>query len=182
MDKTAEPLQAPTDGRAMPTRVLLATIVLFYLVGFGLLVFALNSFVEGRHTGAWPTTEGRMAECRFEESPQVGGTPMYEVKVRYNYSVAGRNFEGNRLAVGYSRSSNFASHRAIYDRLQHASRVRVSYDPADPGNSVLEPRTNRGGRFGVLAFAVFWLLLISAYTYSWRVSTRARHSPGTGHQ
>lgn len=174
LSRPAEPLQAPSDGQEMPVVMLVAMIVLFYLVGFGLLAFALDSIIEARQAGSWATTKGRMAECRFEEVRNVDGNLMYGVAVRYTYSVAGQTFQGDRLAFGYSRSSNYSTHRAIYERLQRATRVRVTYDPANPGNSVLEPKTNGGGRYGILAFAVLWLFLMSAYTYSWRVSTRAR--------
>jgi hypothetical protein len=137
-------------------------ISIFFLVGFGLLGYGVHSFYRGRQALSWPTVEGRLLECRLHENPDSDGTT-WEVKVRYSYSVAGGEFEGKRVAFGYSGSSTHEEHQGIYEKLKSASRVMVRYQPSNPGSSVLAAGFNRS-TFLILAFAVTWLLFTTGFT------------------
>lgn len=144
-------------------------ISIFFAVGFGLLGYGVHSFYRGRQALSWPTVEGRFLECRLQENPDSESTT-WEVKVRYGYSVAGREFEGNRVAFGYNGSSTHEEHQEIYEKLQSGSRVLVHYQPSNPSDSVLAAGFNRS-TFLTLAFAVTWLLFTTGFTVLWTTSS-----------
>jgi len=144
-------------------------ISIFFLIGFGLLGWGLYSFYRGRQALAWPTTEGRVLDCRVQENPDSDGTT-WQVKVRYSYVVDGRVFEGNRVGFGYNGSSTQEEHQGIYEKLQEASRVIVRYEPGNPSNAVLAAGFNRS-TFLTLAFAITWLLFTTGFTVLWTSSS-----------
>jgi hypothetical protein len=144
-------------------------ISIFFAVGLGLLGYGVHSFYRGRQALAWPAVEGRLLECRLQENPDSEGST-WEVKVRYSYSVAGREFEGKRVAFGYSGSSTHVEHQGIYEKLQSGSRVMVHYQPSNPSDSVLAAGFNRS-TFMTLAFAVTWLLFTTGFTVLWATSS-----------
>ncbi len=144
-------------------------ISIFFLVGFGLLGYGVHSFYRGRQALSWPAVEGRLLECRLHENRDSDGNT-WEVKVRYCYTVAGREFEGTRVAFGYRGSSTQEEHEGIFAKLQLGSRVMVHYQPSDPGDSVLAAGFNRS-TFLILAFAVTWLLFTTGFTVLWTTSS-----------
>lgn len=144
-------------------------ISIFFLVGFGLLGYGVHSLYRGRQALSWPVVEGRLVECRLQENSDSDSTT-WAVKVRYSYSVTDREFEGDRLAFGYTGSSTHEEHQGILDKLQSGSRVMVHYLPSDPRNSVLAAGFNRS-TFFILAFAVTWLLFTSGFTVLWITSS-----------
>jgi hypothetical protein len=144
-------------------------ISLFFLIGFGLLGWGLYSFYRGRQALTWPTTEGRILECRVQENSDSESTT-WQVKVRYSYMVGGREFEGNRVGFGYGGSSTHEEHQGIYEKLQQASRVIVRFEPGNPANSVLAAGFNRS-TFLALAFAVTWILFTTGFTVLWTTSS-----------
>ncbi len=144
-------------------------ISIFFLIGFGLLGYGVHSFYRGRQALSWPAVEGRLWECRLQENRHSEGNT-WEVKVRYSYSVAGREFDGKRVAFGYSGSSTHGEHQGICEKLQSGSRVMVHYQPSDPSDSVLAAGFNRS-TFVILAFAVTWLLFTTGFTVLWTTSS-----------
>ncbi len=144
-------------------------ISVFFLVGFGLLGFGLYSYYRGHQALSWPTVEGRLEACHLKEKSDSDSTT-WEVNVRYSYSVAGQEFEGQRLAFGYSASSAHEAHKGIYEKLKSASVVTIRYQPDNPGDSVLAAGFNRS-TFMVLAFAVTWLLFTTGFTVLWVTSS-----------
>lgn len=144
-------------------------ISIFFSIGFGLLGYGVHSFHRGRQALSWPAVEGRLLECRLEENSDSEGAT-WEVQVRYSYSVADREFEGKRVAFGYSGSSTYEDHKGIYEKLQSGSRVMVHYKPSNPSDSVLAAGFNRS-TFLILVFAVTWLLLTTGFTVLWTTSS-----------
>ena len=143
-------------------------ISIFFVIGFGLLGYGAHSFYRGRQALSWPAVEGRIVECRLEQNR--GEDDTWEVKVRFSYSVAGQPFEGQRVAFGYTGSSNLEEHKALFTKLQSGSRVMVRYQPGAPSDSVLAGGSNRS-TFFILVFAVTWLLFTTGFTVLWTTSS-----------
>jgi hypothetical protein len=147
---------------------------IFFSIGFGWLGYGVYSFYRGRQALSWPTVVGRLLECRLHENPGSDGadseSPTWEVKVRYSYAVAGREFEGKRVAFGYGGSSNQEEHQRIYEKLNSASQVMVRYQPSNPSSSLLAAGFNRS-TFLIFAFAVTWLLFTTGLTVAWTTSS-----------
>lgn len=144
-------------------------ISLFFIVGFGLLGFGVNSLYRGRQALSWPSVEGRLLECRLHEN-SGSDSNTWEVKVRYSYSVAGQKLEGNRVAFGYSGSSTHEEHQGIYEKLTSGSGVMVHYKPDNPSDSVLAAGFNRSTLI-ILTFAITWLLFTTGFTFMWTASS-----------
>ncbi len=98
---------------------------------------------------AWPVTAGVITESRVESRRrQMALTMRNNVKARfyrplvvYAYSVEGVPFEGRQLQLGsrgWTLEPADAERRAA--RYAAGTNVHVSYDPARPGDSFLDPR------------------------------------------
>ncbi|MGN6150954.1 MAG: DUF3592 domain-containing protein [Lysobacteraceae bacterium] len=133
--------------------VLIAFFALFVSVGLAMLGFAGRAWWKSTQVEQWPSVEGELLERSLAENSDSDSTT-WQVKVRYAYTVAGRRYEGDRIAFGYVGSSGKASHQAIYDRLMRGERVRVRYNPADPAEAALAHGLNKS----TLMLAMFGLV------------------------
>jgi hypothetical protein len=90
--------------------------------------------------------------------------------VRYRYTVAGRDYESDRIAFGYAGSSAHATHVAIHEKLLRGDTVQVRYNPADPAEAALVYGLHQstvfllifGGVWTIFTLGLFSLFLISA--------------------
>lgn len=135
---------------------------LFYAIGLGLLGSAAWSAYRSTRAGGWPVTEGTIESVTLDEDSDSDGATL-QVKVQYSYTVAGKAYEGTRLAFGYTGSSGREGHDAIYSKLKNAKAVAVRYDPADPAVSALSFGVHRSIQF-LIAFALTWLAFIVGFT------------------
>jgi hypothetical protein len=142
----------------------------FYLVGFGILGYALWSAWRSTQAAAWPTTPGTIKELSLQENSDSEGTS-YEVKVKYAYMVDGVAYEGSRLAFGYTASSGKQAHNQIHQKLKNAKTVAVRYDPSDPSVSCLSFGMHRSIQIG-LAVAFTWLAFVFGFTLIWWMLSR----------
>ena len=117
------------------------TAIGFIVVGLALLagtvavVLGTHERLEAaRASDAWPTTEGEVVEAWM--SRNLGA------HVRYRYTVAGIDYESDRIRLVRKFWSDGRSE--IVARYPEGRRVMVAYDPLDPSNAVLEPGTSWG--------------------------------------
>jgi hypothetical protein len=118
------------------------TAILFIVIGFALLVVGTVAVVLGveerleaaRASAAWPTTEGEVVETWMSRSSGV--------HVRYRYTVAGVDYESDRIRLVEKFWRDQRSD--IVARYPEGRRVTVAYDPLDPSSAVLEPGASRG--------------------------------------
>ncbi|MFA6114963.1 MAG: DUF3592 domain-containing protein [Sphingomonas sp.] len=88
----------------------------------------------------WASVTGEIVSVEVIVTSGTDDDDDYEARVRYAYHAAGRRFTGDRLRVGARlKSSNEAMIRAAVAPYRAGARIRVHYDPARPGQSVLEP-------------------------------------------
>jgi hypothetical protein len=84
----------------------------------------------------WPTTPGTITAQRSERGGGKGGS-RYSVGVAYTYTVDGRQYTGTRVSPADTFT---AEERDRIVALYRPNSTRnVSYNPADPTQSVLEP-------------------------------------------
>jgi hypothetical protein len=146
-------------------------ISVFYLVGFGLLGFGIWSARRSTQAANWPVVRGILTNLALKENADSEG-PTYEVQVQYAYTVAGTEYQGSRLAFGYSASSGREAHAEIHEKLKVAKGVNVRYDPDDPASSTLSFGIHRSIQF-ILAFAITWLAFVIGFTVIWWVASRS---------
>lgn len=146
-------------------------ISVFYAIGFGMLGHGLWSVWRSTQAAAWPTTPATITSLECREN-RDGDGDAYEVQVGYAYSVDGVDYEGSRLAFGYTGSSGKEAHEEIYQRLKAAKAVSVRYNPAAPSVSCLSFGLHRSIQLS-LAFAFTWLAFVIGFTLLfWLFSTR----------
>lgn len=92
----------------------------------------------------WPSVEGEMLVAKARARNETGdqqGTPTHEwfTEVRYRYTVNGVTYTGDRLRA-FGRN-HFDEQQALQELAPFSvgQKVRVYYDPAKPGSSVLIP-------------------------------------------
>lgn len=94
---------------------------------------------------AWPTADGRINRAEIERFKERGKT-LYSADVAYEYAIDGRTYQGDRVWFGDAgRSSDQRVWQRAVERYPAGKAVKVHYDPADPGESVLEPGATWSG-------------------------------------
>jgi hypothetical protein len=86
----------------------------------------------------------------------------YSVRVGYEYTVGGKKYEGDRLAISQVSSNNYDHHRHLADKYKKGDVVTAYVSPDDPRKSVLEKSSGLGdigwmafmGLFGAVGFAI----------------------------
>lgn len=128
-----------------------------YLVPLALL--AAGCFITVRAFGArreaqvslgWPTVPGKVTGSRIavkveERDANSPRTTRYQLEVEYAYRVGDRDYRGNRLKWGWTKSYYNRRH-AEADLAAYAAgtEVVVHYDPANPSHAVLDPTSKSG--------------------------------------
>lgn len=116
-----------------------------FLLLAGLLVLGVAWFLwrRGEASRGWTRTAGRVVVSQVEEfqGPPEQGYPQFRPELRYQYSVAGRDYEGSDVGVGSAAGAASAEPswaRKELERFPVGTEVAVYYDPADPRRAVLE--------------------------------------------
>jgi hypothetical protein len=140
---------------------IVALLSVFYLVGFGLLGYGLWNARRSTKAAAWPSAPATITHLAIETRTNRGMS--YELKVRYTYTVDGRVYEGDRLALGYAGSGGRAAHAEIQRTLSRAKNVAVRYDPSNPAVACLSFGLHRSIQL-MLAFSLMWLSFVIGFT------------------
>lgn len=126
-----------------------------YVVGFALLLYAIIRARQSVEPSNWPSAIGTIFNLSLCKKAYSDGST-YEVKVGYRYTVMDRTYTSSRLAFGYFFSEARQVHQAIFNKLEHASSVKVRYNPRNPAISALSFGIHHSIKF-FFAFAIFWL-------------------------
>ena len=138
-------------------------ISVFIAIGFGILGWSIHSWVKFRQAEKWPTVTAIIESCRFLEDRDPEDTT-YKVENRYSYVVDGISYTGDRIAFGYSGSSNEEEVRDIYKKLSNANKVQVKYNPLRPKECVLASGPNKSSLV-VIICGLTWLLFTAGFTF-----------------
>lgn len=120
------------------------------ITGFGL-VWAL--LLEGMRRAigrakAWPVAPGRIETSEVEEFTGTIGDKsdrlqtLYRSNIVYSYNAGGRSYRGTSLGSHGTVTANYEgpARRAVA-RYKVGDAVKVHYDPKNPSESVVDPRT-----------------------------------------
>jgi hypothetical protein len=120
----------------------------------GLLMFALAVLFVGlgiyqrRRVGAsqaWPSTLGKIVSSKLVEGSSSDGGRTISAEVVYSYTVAGQEYRSDHRDFGGGGSGSLAGGNAIIARYPAGSNVTVYYNPATPGDAVIERRSSIAG-------------------------------------
>jgi hypothetical protein len=132
----------------------------FFAVGVGILCSGINNLMLTNQAKTWPTTEGTIKSSTCAYYYVMSESSSYFTHVTYSYTVAGKSYQGDRIAFGYSGSWWRKPNQKIADRLSSATTVLVRYNPDKPSMAVLSCGLN-GSTIRTL-FTGSWLLLMTA--------------------
>jgi hypothetical protein len=113
------------------------------LIGIGLCVLGVRvamGSVNGLQSLTWPKTGGIISRSELETTQEKGKTS-YAARVAYDFYVNNNLFSGNTVYFGCCGGAQ-DEENAILQRYPLTSQVTVSYYPANPALSVLEPGVN----------------------------------------
>ncbi|TNF99642.1 MAG: DUF3592 domain-containing protein [Gammaproteobacteria bacterium] len=131
----------------------------FFLVGAGFLVMSvIPNLYDGWRMQSWHSTQARLTAADLIVSRSSDSTT-YRVEAEYEYNVAGKKYNNNRVAIGNAGDNIGDFQETLGRRLEYANRnhqpVNIWYDPDNPQNSVI----NRDIRWGLFGFKMIFVLV-----------------------
>jgi hypothetical protein len=119
----------------------------FILLGVWLLYRAYAPRQRARVARSWPVTTARILESVTVENQLRTATGKVALSfspvVRYTYSVNGTSYEGDRITFAKA-GFDFITASNIRDELKQDTKTDVSYNPHNPSESVLRPKSTVG--------------------------------------
>ena len=132
----------------------------FVFTGFLVTVWGSRIIITARKTSQWPWVEGTIIESRLDSS-QNDIFP----KIRYEFSVNGNRYERALTFPADVTPTQEYSEQYINKYPSHA-KVKVYYNPLQPGLATLEPGLAKGDwlvvAIGLSMMVIGALLILSA--------------------
>jgi len=155
------------QGRfGMKRIVLWLVLVLFNGCGVLLISSAINHFVTAGASTSWPTVQGEVlsvdvVEEEFKDARRQRGEPItfvYYPEVKYEYTVDGATFQGDKLSVEDFGTDD--RQRALQIAMQYRAgqKVAVYYNAAAHSEALLKPGDS-GGALGTLIMGIVFIVV-----------------------
>jgi len=139
--------------------------------GFSLIFAGIGAFLlyknnqsrkKASASQSWSSTTGQITEAHVNRSTSTDSegdmSYSYSPAVQYTYQVAGQAYSGKNLTFGFTTGfSSSSKAEAIIARYPVGSQVTVYYDPANPGEAVLERKA--GGSTASLVLGIIFLVV-----------------------
>jgi hypothetical protein len=121
------------------------------LIAIGVLMMhkALAGRMKSKQAQSWPTVKGRViasevVEDRYRD-PMGQATIAFIPSVVYEYNVEGQPYTGKNVIFGQTNYDYIVASR-ICDKFAVDSTPEVYYNPLNPSESVLVPKSTEGMR------------------------------------
>lgn len=135
--------------------LLKASLLVVCLLGLAMSGFGIYFIALGGAARAWPATEGHVIATQVrtdvsmagDASPaQIEASRRYYPEVSYGWSVDGASYSGSRYRLGttHRKYKTRAEAEAASARFPEGSAIAVYYDPAQPGEAVLDRAASAG--------------------------------------
>lgn len=137
-------------------------------VGFwSLLTLAFDGFigagiVRQLLTLSYTPTPGRITASELKSESDSDGTT-YRAKISFTYTVAGREYQGDRWRFGEWSSGSCSAAQAMVNRFPAGSAATVYYDPANPARAILVAGLQPLDAFVALFFTPFNCVMIGGW-------------------
>ena len=109
--------------------------------GVACTIYQFSLVWRAARASRWPTVSGQVISSHVEEGPassRMIRVPTYRAIVGYAYEVGGKRWIAHRVFFGDDLSKSGNSALDMVNKYQLDTLVRVSYDPHNPSNAVLE--------------------------------------------
>lgn len=144
---------------------------LLILLGLMVLAIGFKKVLVAAASKNWPTVPGVVVESGVAANPPAAGAPRqveqattsYGAHIRYEFSVDGKKFQGERIGPADYSASYKSRVDEVAARYPKDGEVTVYYQPSNPAECLLEPgvafQTWLLPALGVVLLAVgaFWL-------------------------
>jgi hypothetical protein len=133
--------QQSTQATSQRT-TLLITLAMF-AAGIFFILWGGYEIMAGYASKKWPSAEGKITSSYVQKQVRSiedsSKKPTYYPKVRYQYSVGGKSYTGDRINFsGGEGGEKKSKSQAVVDRYPSGQKVIVYYDPKHPDKAVLE--------------------------------------------
>ena len=128
----------------------------------------------------WVAGDATVDRAWLEKHRGRRGSPRYEPRVEYRYSVNGSDYVGSRLEIP-SRSYAPSYAREKIAGLDPGATIRILYDPDDPAESVVKT-TPSVDWFMIFVPGGISLLLIAGGVFSLHASSKPAREAGRPRQ
>ena len=154
----------------------MGTIVAMLIVLAGVVgrVMCLRSLARNRSSFKWPTTQGKVVSSMVK-TIGFGDDVRQRAEIIYEYEVGEKKLQSGRVSLSDDYSDAQLTDAQIQDKVKKypiGEEVTVYFDPADPRESLLEPKQNTTM---YLLMAVCGLVIAGALWYS--IATNGRPTP-----
>lgn len=154
-------------------------------IGFGLVVVMASlygfwglwqQYQRANVSASWPSVAGFIEKAELKPSDRWKSKAV--VKLRYLYSIEGRQFAGTAIHQGeYSGDGTEVEATEAEEKYRVGRRLQVYYNPKDPSEAVLEPGVAAAGEpLGKTAF-LLGLVLFSGGAAMFHGLQRLRPRP-----
>jgi len=137
---------------------------IFILLGIALLIMGIAGLKDARATEHWPSVTGVVRASSVEKFSNADSdgreATLYEPDIIYDYTVDGKPYSSNEIALDFrSRSYKKSSDaQMIVERYSPGSQIDVYYDPQHPIKAVLEPGVGIGNYIVIGSGLLFMIL------------------------
>jgi hypothetical protein len=143
----------------------------FAAVGVLALYLAASTVWTWTRMQSWVEVPARLESLELEEHDGDDSTT-YEVHATYRYSIGGRDFTGDRVAIGTMADNIGSFHQDLYKSLRRAENagtpVTAYVDPADSSSATL----NRELRLGLLSLELVFGLVFGGVGFGLMIGGR----------
>jgi len=132
------------------------------------LVISLGAILKHRDAQRrFASTQGVVlsSEVKTERGDGDSG-PTYFPCIKYRYSVGGRQYVSTRYAYGMGSTSEFGYVQTVVSEHPPGRKVRVWYDPDDPGEAILQLEVPGGLYFLLLFLQPFLIVALGLIAYT----------------
>jgi hypothetical protein len=121
--------------------ILLITLAMF-AAGIFFILWGGYEIMAGYASKKWPSVEGKVTSSYVQKQVRSikdsSKKPTYYPKVRYQYSVGGKSYTGDRISFsGGEGGEKKSKAQAVVNRYPSGQKVIVYYDPKHPERAVL---------------------------------------------
>ena len=121
--------------------------IVMILVGGWMLYLSYAPRLRSKRAVNWPTVEADILDTSVEENTIRSSTGKANIAfiplVHYQYSVAGKTYEGDHITMTHA-GYDFFDASNIRDQFTAGEKTTVHYNPSNPIESVLKPKATVG--------------------------------------
>jgi len=137
----------------------------FMIAGLGTAYFGAIKYYEAMASLSWQTCEGTITHSEVESRTVRKGRRTHRESIRYDYTVGGEKYTGDRYCLWTFWRSDSRRASEIVDAHPVGAVVKVYYSPNSPAESMLMP----GAHFDVyllFGFGVVFFMVGAGITYA----------------